>query len=45
MMYSCWDTYYFSYLQVVHNLSISVAGYTLNAYALTSTILAPFIGL
>ncbi|GJN66742.1 siderophore iron transporter mirB [Purpureocillium lilacinum] len=41
----CWDTYYNSYLQVVHGLSITVSGYTLNAYSLTSTFLAPFIGL
>ncbi|KAF7554037.1 hypothetical protein G7046_g6932 [Stylonectria norvegica] len=40
-----WDTYYNSYLQVVHGLSISLAGYTLNAFSVTSTILAPFIGL
>ncbi|KAM5347879.1 hypothetical protein ACJ41O_007703 [Fusarium nematophilum] len=40
-----WDTYYGSYLQVVHGLSISVSGYTLNAFSVTSTILAPFIGL
>ncbi|CZS74155.1 unnamed protein product [Fusarium graminearum] len=40
-----WDTYYNSYLQVVHGLSIATAGYTLNAFSVTSTILAPFIGL
>ncbi|RTE72622.1 hypothetical protein BHE90_012974 [Fusarium euwallaceae] len=40
-----WDTYYYSYLQVVHSLSVSLAGYTLNAFSVTSTILAPFIGL
>ncbi|PHH65861.1 hypothetical protein CDD81_1230 [Ophiocordyceps australis] len=40
-----WDTYYFSYLIVVHGLSISMAGYTLNAYSITSTIMAPFVGL
>ncbi|KAF5023678.1 hypothetical protein F66182_4244 [Fusarium sp. NRRL 66182] len=40
-----WDTYYYSYLQVVHGLSIATAGYTLNAFSITSTILAPFIGL
>ncbi|ODA78026.1 hypothetical protein RJ55_06629 [Drechmeria coniospora] len=41
----CWDTYYGSYLQVVHDLSISTSGYTLNAYSLTSTVLSPFVGL
>ncbi|PHH60607.1 hypothetical protein CDD82_2259 [Ophiocordyceps australis] len=40
-----WDTYYFSYLVVVHDLSIAMAGYTLNAYSITSTIMAPFVGL
>ncbi|KAF5657950.1 major facilitator superfamily transporter [Fusarium heterosporum] len=40
-----WDTYYNSYLQVVHGLDIATAGYTLNAFSVTSTILAPFIGL
>ncbi|KAF4980093.1 hypothetical protein FZEAL_3814 [Fusarium zealandicum] len=40
-----WDTYYGSYLQVVHGLSISVSGYALNAFSVTSTIIAPFIGL
>lgn len=41
---SAWDTYYNSYLQVVHGLSISTSGYVLNAFSVTSTIIAPFIG-
>jgi len=41
---SAWDTYYYSYLQVVHELSIAKAGYVLNAFSVTSTIIAPFIG-
>ncbi|SPO04706.1 related to transporter (major facilitator superfamily) [Cephalotrichum gorgonifer] len=39
-----WDSYYYSYLQVVHDLSIVHAGYVLNAFSLTSSFLAPFIG-
>lgn len=41
---SCWDAYYSSYLQVVHNLSISHSGYILNSYSLTSSFLSPFVG-
>lgn len=41
---SCWDTYYSSYLQVVHNLSISHSGYILNSYSLMSSFLSPFVG-
>lgn len=41
----CWDSYYYSYLQVAHDLSISLAGYTLNSFSLTSAILSPFIGI
>lgn len=41
---SAWDTYYYSYLQVVHDLSIAKSGYILNAFSVTSTIIAPFIG-
>ena len=40
----CWNTYYGSYLQVVHRLSITNSGYVLNAYSLTSTVFAPLIG-
>lgn len=44
MATSCWDTYYSSYLQVVHNLSISHSGYILNSYSLISSFLSPFVG-
>ncbi|TQV92743.1 hypothetical protein V2A60_009209 [Cordyceps javanica] len=40
-----WDTYYYSYLQVVHNLSISNASYVLNAFSLMSAIIGPSTGL
>jgi hypothetical protein len=43
--YSTWDTYYYSYLQVVHDLSISHAGYVLNSFALTAAFISPFVGL
>jgi hypothetical protein len=41
---SCWDAYFYSYLQVVNRLSITTAGYVLNAYSLSSAVFAPFIG-
>ncbi|KFA55687.1 hypothetical protein S40293_05283 [Stachybotrys chartarum IBT 40293] len=41
----CWNGYFYSYLQVVHRLQITTASYTLNAYSLSSAILAPFVGL
>ena len=44
MQKSCWDTYYSSYLQVVHELSISHSGYILNSYSLMSSFLSPFVG-
>ncbi|KAL8388794.1 hypothetical protein RB595_008933 [Gaeumannomyces hyphopodioides] len=40
----CWDTYYFSYLQVAHFQDITGAGYILNAFSLTSAALGVFIG-
>ncbi|KAH8898009.1 major facilitator superfamily transporter [Thozetella sp. PMI_491] len=40
-----WNAYYGSYLQVVHNLSITVANYVLNCYSLTSYFTGPFIAL
>lgn len=42
---SAWDSYYYSYLQVVHDLSIANSGYVLNAFSLTSSFISPFIGL
>ena len=40
-----WDAYYGSYLQVVHDRSITVAGYITNAYPLVFAISAPFFGM
>ncbi|KAL4860905.1 hypothetical protein BDV12DRAFT_180981 [Aspergillus spectabilis] len=40
----CWNSYYGSYLQVVHRQPIKDANYILNAYSLTSTVFAPLIG-
>ncbi|TGJ84478.1 hypothetical protein E0Z10_g4260 [Xylaria hypoxylon] len=41
----CWDAYYQSYLQVVHDESITISGYILNAFSLTSAFVGPFVGL
>ena len=41
----CWDTYYFSYLTITHDLSITHAGYVLNSFSLTSSFISPFVGL
>lgn len=41
----CWDSYYGSYLQVVHDQSITISGYVLNSFSLMSSFIAPFIGL
>lgn len=40
----CWDTYYYSYLQVTHSMSIVDASYTINSLSLASSILGIFIG-
>ncbi|KAI0541088.1 siderochrome-iron transporter MirB [Xylaria digitata] len=40
-----WDAYYQSYLQVVHDESITTSGYILNSFSLTSAFVGPFIGL
>ncbi|OAR00228.1 hypothetical protein LLEC1_03044 [Akanthomyces lecanii] len=39
-----WDTYYYSYLQVVHDLSITNASYVLIAFSLMSSIIGPLTG-
>lgn len=39
-----WNAYFGSYLQVVNRLSITNANYVLNAYSLTSSVIAPFVG-
>ncbi|KAI0025922.1 MFS general substrate transporter [Xylariomycetidae sp. FL0641] len=41
----CWDAYYSSYLQVVHGQSITISGYILNTFSLTSSFIGPFVGL
>ncbi|CZS99586.1 hypothetical protein WAI453_002435 [Rhynchosporium graminicola] len=41
----CWDTYYYSYLQVVHDQTIRDSGYILNTFSLTSSFISPFVGL
>lgn len=41
----CWDAYYQSYLQVVHGESITISGYILNTFSLTSAFVGPFVGL
>ncbi|KAI9155166.1 MFS siderochrome iron transporter [Paramyrothecium foliicola] len=46
MFISCfaWNSYFGSYLQVVHRLSITTAGYVLNSFSLTSYIFSPIFG-
>lgn len=41
---SSWDSYYQSYLMVVHNESITVPGYVLNSFSLMSSFIGPFVG-
>ncbi|KAE8139836.1 major facilitator superfamily domain-containing protein [Aspergillus pseudotamarii] len=47
MFISCftWNSYFSSYLQVVHRLDITTANYVLNAFSLTSYIFSPIFGL
>ncbi|PNY28916.1 Siderophore iron transporter mirB [Tolypocladium capitatum] len=40
-----WDTYYYSYLQVVHFLDITTSGYVLNSFSLMAALISPFVGL
>ena len=40
-----WGAYYGSYLQVVHDQSITIAGYINNAYPLVFAISAPLFGM
>ncbi|KKA26858.1 hypothetical protein TD95_002451 [Thielaviopsis punctulata] len=39
-----WDTYLYSYVQVVNRLNIATAGYVINSYGLSSAIISPFAG-
>ncbi|KAF4968302.1 hypothetical protein FSARC_4247 [Fusarium sarcochroum] len=41
----CWDTYYGSYLQVVHFESITTSGYVLNSFSLMAAFVGPFVGI
>ncbi|KAF8534948.1 major facilitator superfamily domain-containing protein [Trichophaea hybrida] len=40
----CWDAYYSSYVQVVHNQSIKNAGYIYNIYSIGSCFFAVLVG-
>ncbi|TDZ30271.1 MFS siderochrome iron transporter 1 [Colletotrichum spinosum] len=40
----CWDTYYQSYLMVVHRQSITTSGYILNSFSLASAFFGPLFG-
>ncbi|CAG8128411.1 unnamed protein product [Penicillium salamii] len=40
----CWNSYFSSYLQVVHRLDIVTANYVLNTFSLTSFIFSPIFG-
>ena len=40
----CWDAYFLSYLQVVHNLSVQDAGYVGNIYSIGSCLCALVVG-
>jgi predicted MFS family arabinose efflux permease len=42
--YYCWDSYYSSYLQVVHDLSITEAGYIDHIYGFGSCLWAVVVG-
>lgn len=41
----CWEAYYNSYLQVVHNQSIATSGYITNTYPLSFAVSAPLLGM
>ncbi|RYC78054.1 hypothetical protein BFJ63_vAg19072 [Fusarium oxysporum f. sp. narcissi] len=41
----CWDTYYGSYLQVVHFESVTTSGYILNSFSLMAAFVGPFVGI
>ncbi len=40
----CWNSYFNSYLQVVHRQSITSSGYILNTFMLTAAVFGPIIG-
>lgn len=41
----CWNGYFYSYLRVVHRQSLENAGYIVNTYSTTSTVVGPLVGL
>lgn len=47
MFLSCfaWNGYFSSYIQVVHRLDISTAGYVVNSFSLSAAIMSPIFGL
>ncbi|KAH6688420.1 siderophore iron transporter mirB [Plectosphaerella plurivora] len=45
LSFACWDSYFSSYLQVVHNQSVSRAGFILNIYNIASCTWGPIVGL
>ncbi|KAH7324234.1 siderochrome-iron transporter MirB [Stachybotrys elegans] len=40
----CWNSMFYSYVQVVYRLDIDTASYTVNAYSLSYAVLAPVVG-
>lgn len=42
--YFCWDGYYTSYLQVVHQMTVSQAGYVANVYTIGSCLWGLVVG-
>ena len=44
LSFSCWDRYVSSYLQVVHQQSVSQAGFILNIYNIASCTWGPIVG-
>lgn len=45
LSFACWDSYFSSYLQVVHQRSVSQAGFIQNIYNIASCTWGPFVGL
>ncbi|KAF3353301.1 hypothetical protein VdG1_08438 [Verticillium dahliae VDG1] len=44
LSFNAWDSFFSSYLQVVHQRSISQAGFILNIYTIASCTWGPFVG-
>lgn len=45
LSFACWDSYFSSYLQVVHQQSVSQAGFIGNIYNIASCTWGPIVGL